>query len=384
MFDQAGVDVTEFKNWLAENQLALVVGRNVTTRDDIDKQQPYNLRVPSGVQTVGAGGKIYDVTHIQFFQGDQLRGLTGCCGTIPNPGRRVIAQVMHDANALAAMPYSNGPAGSVNLATDGSYAALVPSQRAMSWQLTNANTAVVRERYWVTFQPGEIRVCTSCHGLNEYDQAGSLTPQNPPQALLAFLNYWKGIQNLQTLTLTPISSQDGWILESTETSGAGGKLNSSSTTFNLGDDAANRQYRAVLSFDTASIPDNAVITSVTLRLKYAGKAGTLPFSTHGNLLADIRKGAFSNHAALQLKDFKATATRNKILAYTDLKVGNWYSQSLSPADFSLINLTGATEFRLRFGRDDNNDHGVDLLKIFSGNHADPSNHPQLIITYYVP
>jgi hypothetical protein len=64
----------------------------------------------------------------------------------------------------------------------------------MSWQLTDAaGTPVVRERYWITFQPGEVRVCTSCHGLNEKDQAGQPTPINPPQALLRLLERWKGL-----------------------------------------------------------------------------------------------------------------------------------------------------------------------------------------------
>ena len=43
----------------------------------------------------------------------------------------------------------------------------------------SAGTGVVRERYWLSFQPGEIRVCTSCHGLNSKDQAGQSTPTNP-------------------------------------------------------------------------------------------------------------------------------------------------------------------------------------------------------------
>ena len=37
-------------------------------------------------------------------------------------------------------------------------AAFVPARRAMTWQLTDpAGAPVVRERYWLTFQPGEIR-----------------------------------------------------------------------------------------------------------------------------------------------------------------------------------------------------------------------------------
>jgi hypothetical protein len=68
----------------------------------------------------------------------------------------------------------------------------VPARRAMSWQLTDAaGVPVVRERYWLTFQPGEVRVCASCHGLNSVDQKGATTSQNPPQALLQLLNRWK-------------------------------------------------------------------------------------------------------------------------------------------------------------------------------------------------
>jgi hypothetical protein len=44
---------------------------------------------------------------------------------------------------------------------------------------------------------------------------------------------------------------------------------------------------------------------------------------------------------------------------------------------------GATQFRLRFKKDDNNDFGADFLKIFSGD-ADEADHLQLIVEYYVP
>jgi predicted outer membrane repeat protein len=178
-------------------------------------------------------------------------------------------------------------------------------------------------------------------------------------------------------------TQDGWILESTETSGVGGKLNKGATTLRLGDDAANRQYRAILSFDTSSLPEGADITSVTLTFKYAGKSGTLPFNTHGKLLADISMGGFKNNPALQLGDFKAGASRKNVLAFTKNKVNNWYSQSLDPLDFQFINTAGVTQFRLRFKKDDNNDFGADFLKIYSGD-ANEANRPQLIVEYELP
>jgi hypothetical protein len=84
------------------------------------------------------------------------------------------------------------PEGGKAVAADGSFAALVPARRALTWQLTDpAGTGVVRERYWLTFQPGEVRVCASCHGLNQTDQLGRAVPQNPPQALRQLLDAFK-------------------------------------------------------------------------------------------------------------------------------------------------------------------------------------------------
>jgi hypothetical protein len=80
----------------------------------------------------------------------------------------------------------------VTIAPDGSMAALVPARRALSWQLTDPNGAgVVRERNWVSFQAGEIRVCASCHGINTASHTGATSPTNTPQALAQLLAEWK-------------------------------------------------------------------------------------------------------------------------------------------------------------------------------------------------
>jgi hypothetical protein len=193
VFTQAGVDPTQLQVFLTQNNLALIVSRNVTTRDDFDQQQPFNLRVAgTNTQTITGTGKIYDVAHLQIFQADQLRGLN-FNSEPPRAGRRVLAQPLHDAASIANnLPDPNGPIGSVAVAADGSVAAFVPARRALSWQLTGTDSkAVVRERNWLSFQPGEIRVCTSCHGLSELDQAGHTAPTNQPQALLTLLQAWK-------------------------------------------------------------------------------------------------------------------------------------------------------------------------------------------------
>jgi len=62
----------------------------------------------------------------------------------------------------------------------------------MTWQLTAPDgSGVVRERNWVTFAPGEIRVCASCHGVNTKNQAGAPDPTNPPEALRQLMKSWK-------------------------------------------------------------------------------------------------------------------------------------------------------------------------------------------------
>jgi hypothetical protein len=182
------VSEAALRAWLVRRDLALIVTRDQTSRDRADLQQPFNLQVPGGVRTVSKampGGKVYDIAHFQIFQGDQLRAYPG------RPGRRVIAQPLHDAgSANPANP--QGPAGSVRIAADGSTAAFVPARRALTWQTTDrTGTPIVRERNWITFQAGEMRTCASCHGTNTANQAGLAAPLNKPQALRDLLNFWK-------------------------------------------------------------------------------------------------------------------------------------------------------------------------------------------------
>lgn len=195
-FTAENVDVAAFRQYLRRNGLALIVVRNATTRDRADKQQPYNLRVPGGTQTVGSGGTLYDIAHMQFFQGDQIRSLGGTA--TPSDGRRVLAQVLHDGPAMTAnAPNAGGPPGSTAIAADGSVAVFVPAQRALAWHSTTpAGTPVVRERYWISFQPGEIRACDGCHGVNRQNQANPSAPASTQtaQALRQLLARWRDKQ----------------------------------------------------------------------------------------------------------------------------------------------------------------------------------------------
>jgi hypothetical protein len=188
---------------------------------------------------------------------------------------------------------------------------------------------------------------------------------------------------LPVLRRTSVGAQDGWILEAGETAGRGGALDAGSTTVLVGDDAQDRQYRGVLSFNTAGLPDDAVVVAATLRVRRQGISGTNPFRTHGALLADIAAGALSGATALQLGDFRAPATLPAALTVPGTLVAGWYTAAIGEKGLSAVSTTGVTQLRLRFEKDDNDDRGADWLSIYSGN-APPASRPVLEVKYEVP
>ncbi|MCL4824621.1 MAG: hypothetical protein KJZ57_10425, partial [Anaerolineales bacterium] len=180
-------------------------------------------------------------------------------------------------------------------------------------------------------------------------------------------------------------AQDGWTLESFETSNMGGTFNSTAITLLLGDDAVNRQYRSILSFNTSSLPDNAVITKVTLKVRLQKiVGGGNPVNALQGFMADVRKGVFGT-SALQVIDFQAPASKT-VGPLKPALVGGWYTLNLPPAKASVNKLatgSGLTQIRLRFKLDDNNNAVANYLSLYSGNAAVGAR-PQLIVEYYVP
>ena len=186
------------------------------------------------------------------------------------------------------------------------------------------------------------------------------------------------------VTNNSFGAYDGWVLELNETSNTGGTKDTLSTVFNLGDAAGDKQYRAILSFNTASLPNNATIIKVTLKIKKQGLVGTDPFTILGSLVADIRKPYFGATLGLVISDFQAIANRSAVGSFPNAPVANWYSANIAAAAFPFINLSGPTQFRLRFSTDDNDDGAADYMKFYSGNYNFAASRPSLIVEYYVP
>ena len=181
-----------------------------------------------------------------------------------------------------------------------------------------------------------------------------------------------------------VGSFDGWVLESGEDSGKGGSIDAAAATLRVGDDTSDRQYRVILDFDTASLPDDAVVVGVTLRVRRQGVTGKNPILTHGYLKVDMRTGFFHDVEALERFDFQAPGSRGNVGRFIKVMDDGWYRAPLRAPSYGLINLAGTTQFRLRFDLDDNDDGGADFLSLYSGEPINDADRPELIITYYVP
>ncbi|MFO1434008.1 MAG: DNRLRE domain-containing protein [Candidatus Competibacteraceae bacterium] len=188
-----------------------------------------------------------------------------------------------------------------------------------------------------------------------------------------------------SMTLTSIGTEDGWVLESSETSNLGGTIKASDSTsvgLMLGDNNKKYQYKSILSFDTSTLPANATILSATLRLQRGTLSGTNPFTTHGSLLADIRTGGFNGNNALETADFQAAASATGVAILSNAASnGAWSEGTLNASGLVAINRAGRTQFRLYFTLDDDNDSTGDYLGYYAGEYGTAASRPQLVVTY---
>jgi len=190
--------------------------------------------------------------------------------------------------------------------------------------------------------------------------------------------------------LSSIGADDGWILESSETSSVGGTMNRVENVFFVGADALQKQYRSVLSFATGvALPDTATITKVTLKVKFQQIVNNTldpnPVHAFGGFMVDVRNGFFGSLSTLQITDFQEVSNKTCGPFMTTL-VDNWYSIDLTcagPFINKLATNSGLTQFRLRFKLGNNNIRTPIYLILYSGD-APAANAPQLIIEYKLP
>ena len=183
-----------------------------------------------------------------------------------------------------------------------------------------------------------------------------------------------------TVTFVSLGAEDGFLLESSETSEVANYL--ASNQWRIGDGNNDRQYRSLLSFDTSNLPDDAIVRTAKVRVRRSSLINTNPFTTHGDCLVDVKSGFFGPSAQLEIDDFAAPAD-----AVAAAKMGNpqvnldWSEGLLGTAGRAAVSLKERTQMRLRFELDDNDDIQDDYLNFFGGDHSNADYRPKLVITY---
>jgi hypothetical protein len=192
-------------------------------------------------------------------------------------------------------------------------------------------------------------------------------------------NYVAGTK--ATKSIQSVGARDGLIQETVALNNRG-ETTKNTGLLTIGDTAMRQQRRAILAFDTSAIPDDAVITKVTLRLTYAGVTGKNPFDTHGNLLVDVRNGWFGTTNTLQPSDFEATASlagTGPMRSETTTRYGASWTSGVT----TRINKRGETQFRLRFSTKHDGDGVADTINFYDGA-ATSTQRPVVIVEYLVP
>ncbi len=187
---------------------------------------------------------------------------------------------------------------------------------------------------------------------------------------------------LQTASFESIPKEDGWVREDREKGSVGARLDDGARSVKVGDDARNRQLKAVLSFITRPLPDTATVVSAKLILYRRADIGCDPFRSLDKLEVEVNRGVFSGSAALTTTDFQAIGKNAVVLSVGQAGcAGDTFSIGLDEA-VSAINLRGRTQVRISFFKDDDNDRSADMTTFFSGDHPRASRRPRLVVRYY--
>ncbi len=198
-----------------------------------------------------------------------------------------------------------------------------------------------------------------------------------------------------TLTFSSIGGEDGTVFESAEESNVGGSILTAADLGGLvefGDTSTDLQVKAILSFDTSLLPDDAEVIDAILRVQLAhvedGDGDDRnPMVSLAPCKIDVKLGAFGSSAVLEPMDFEAPASASAVspFGYASLS-GEWSEANLLyDANPNLppphrVNETGLTQIRIFCTVGDDDDARDDLMQYFAGN-TPPSHRPQLIVTY---
>ena len=118
--------------------------------------------------------------------------------------------------------------------------------------------------------------------------------------------------------------------------------------------------RAILHFDTSSLPDNADLSHAFLEVAFHAKSGD-PWAGGRKIEVDVQRGHFGSSRALHANDWHARASAEGVAQIDRFSSGTTNSTDFSRAGLEAINKTGITQLRLRMTPRVNGEAGACLM-----------------------
>jgi poly(hydroxyalkanoate) depolymerase family esterase len=148
-----------------------------------------------------------------------------------------------------------------------------------------------------------------------------------------------------TVSFSSISAEDGYVKAFADgSSPAVGTL----TSLAVGRGTDSKFNRTILSFDTSSLPDGAVVTAATVTVTYSSSSGSPWSDPAGNtMVVDVKNGTFGA-AATETTDWAAAADASAVATVDAFASGTKTSSGFAAAGLGAISKTGRTQLRLRF------------------------------------
>lgn len=186
----------------------------------------------------------------------------------------------------------------------------------------------------------------------------------------------------QTATFVSIGTEDGYAQTGTATGTTGSTFSAGSSVY-VGENL-DRAQRGVLSFNTSSLPDGAVVTGVELRMYYSQTPFGTAWTTLGSLVADVRNGCLGTGCALAASDWEAAASASGVITFarpSTTAIGTQVAGTMASGGLAHVNRTGTTQLRIRFTTHRDADGMSDYLVFAGGDFTTAAYRPVLVVRY---